>query len=41
MTTAQMEEALRSIRFFVGGLTAEQIKYYYEQKFGKDNGKKA
>ena len=30
-TIEQMEQSLREINFFVGGLTDEQIKYYYEK----------
>lgn len=33
MTTAQMETALLSINFYVGGLTDEAIAYYYNQLF--------
>jgi hypothetical protein len=30
-SVAEMEQALRDINFFVGGLTDEQIKYYYNK----------
>ena len=30
-TTEQMEQALREINFFVGGLTDEGIEYYYNK----------
>lgn len=33
MTTEQMEAALLSINFFLGGLTDEAIAYYYNQFF--------
>tara|TARA_S200002703_G_scaffold150479_1_gene148874 strand:+ start:480 stop:668 length:189 start_codon:yes stop_codon:yes gene_type:complete len=33
----QMEQALRNINFFVGGLTDEGIEYYYNKM--KDAGK--
>jgi hypothetical protein len=33
MTIKQMEAALVSINFFVGGLTDQAIAYYYNQLF--------
>lgn len=32
-TIDEMEAALREINFFVGGLTDDAIKYYYEKIF--------
>lgn len=32
-TIEQMEQALRDIHFFVGGLTDEAIEYYYNKLF--------
>jgi hypothetical protein len=31
LTVDEMEKALRDINFFVGGLTDDQIKYYYNK----------
>ena len=31
LTVEQMEQALRDINFFVGGLTDEAIVYYYNK----------
>jgi hypothetical protein len=31
LTIEQKEQALRNINFFVGGLTDEAIKYYYNK----------
>ena len=36
-TIEQMEQALRNINFFVGGLTDDGIEYYYNKM--KDAGK--
>ena len=33
ITIEQMEQELRNINFFVGGLTDEGIEYYYNRMF--------
>ena len=36
LTVAQMEQALKKLNFFTGGLTDEGIKYYYNKMKEKE-----